>query len=620
MLKRVLDSLDGLSDALERQGRLRSEVAGGRENVSIARFDVLAAQRALATAQAQAGASPAEEGSVEQVALANRITAAELKLTEANKALTAAERQRDVVEEQLRRNQQSRQFVIANTTKALKEQIAATARQPRIVTATRFNIPIGIRVLRREFSDTTALKNFNKLMDDLIEKGGPLQQKVAGALRTVSEQFGRVPTEKQIEIAVRMTGLGVNTNKIVGRLLGIEGLGEVTGEDVRLRGLRTVQPGQAAEDAFLAAKARLKAEQETLKTLREENSQLQSAAATARASAAAARDAVVNARESLAESVRGLADAQRALRDTQASLLETIVAAHRAVQQAIRDSAQSVNDAVLSAKQNLDSLGQSVAEALGKFSGGSATLTTKMGARFRALRDEILAGGGGPETVKAQQQIAFEINAQRGGDTKDVTQDFADLTDAVNRGKISLPQFNRELSKLLKGLNIGKFRQEFGTAATNVLQEQIRALRRQAALVLGGPQRQGGAQQQALVRPLEAVAAGAKAIAAARSQAAKDIAGAQRDMADAARGVTRAQRDIIRNERDLAAAERRLRTAESKERKANTAALRAHTKVTKQLKDVEAALLRKNVKPKEKGQGDGDKKTTAGNTKGDRKQ
>lgn len=593
-IRAIKEALDDLNTTVARGIKLSEALAGRREAVSIARFNVIAAQRTLEQLRNRLAGSGFEEGSIGQRALAEQIAQAEQKVVEANRELVAAERQRDIAEEQFAHNQRSRTFIIADQTKKLQEQIAAIIATGQVLRTRR----IAPEIVR---ADT--IRRFTEAMQELGKTSGAAA-KVGKALEALRVITDKLPTSKQIEIAVRVAGEGGSIAEILRDL----NIGEAGTEAIRTRGLHIVQATTTSlqeQDRALAGIIR-KAREE-LVPLREKLRQRRAELATQREAVAAARDAVAAARESRSAAIQGLADAERGLSDAHRNLTDTIRESNQAIREAVQASRDSVNQAVQDAKQNLADLGQAIAEALGKFREATAGATTggALGERFRKLRAEILAGAGGPETIKAAQKIAFEIQAQRTPEaTSDkLQQDFADLTDKLARGQITARQFTAELNKLLKGFDIRAFTREFGTAAANTLQEQIKRIRRQAGLIEDSPRRPGGALAVALVNPLQAVAKGARDIAAARRQAAADISSAQRDMADATRDVTDAQKDIVRADRQLAAAERRLRLAQSRETRANTRAIEANTKVQAQRLKIERAQERRGQvdKPKPRG-------------------
>lgn len=572
-------SLQGLSQALTSAQSLRNDLAGSSENVSLGNFNVLAAQRSVEAARRAASRSSAPAGSLEQLGLAQRVTEAERTLIQAERDLSSAQQERDRTLERLNLNERQRPSAIAATTDALRSQLAALREQARIVTLR--GIPVGIRPIQRDVSSQEALRRTIALTEELSRSGDQVQRTVGGALFTIATSLNRLPTEKEITIAVRLAGQGKSVNDIVRDILGIE----VSTEQIRLRGLGTTRSTSAAlEQQFQAAKKILSVERQKLQTLKDVVAKRRDDLQAARDQVTAARDSLTAAREARSAAVEAL----RAARQAQ-------VESQRAVGDAIRQARIGVTAAVHDAKSNLDSLGQSIADAFGKLGGQTTGRGGALGAQFRALRDEVLRGGGGPDTQRTAQRIASRIERAPVPDASKLPQQFADLTDQFNRGKITLPQFTRQFNALISGFNFGAFQREFGTAAANTLRDEIRTFRRQARLITTGPQRAGGGVQQNLVRPLQAVAAGNRQI---------------RDAVDgvhaATDGVAKAQHDVQRTTREIGRAQHRLQEAQVKEERKHTIELRAIRAAVEQQLRVQKAKDRLD-KPKPKPRGSDDK-------------
>ncbi len=572
-------ALNDLSTAVERNRNLTASLAGARENVSVARFDVLAGQRTVARAQAAIQTSPAQAGSIEQIGLANRLVDAQQKLADANKALAAAEQERDRIEGQLAQNQRSRQFIITDTTKRLQAQIDALAKAkvPTIFGTFRTGLFGGA-------STTAQLQDFDELIKKLIAEGSPLDATIGRVLRQIRQTLGALPTQKQITLAVRLVGQG----RPIDEVLGILGVGRGT-EAIRARGL-PVPPSfeQQAEEAFRASLALVAEERKRLGVLREINQTRKQELSTAQEQLAAAREAVVAAQDQQQAARRALADARQAAREAKQSVLDTIAAGR-----------QAVTDAVTEAKSNLDSLGQTIAQALGQ--AGSTIAGALSAEQFNRIKERIRAGAGGPDTQQVRQQLQSEIQGGAAQAAPDLTRKFADLTNAFNTGKLTLPQFTRQFNLLLKGLDIKKFRAQFGTAAADLLLDAINKARAQARLIAEGPQRAGGAGRARLVDPLVAVKA-----------AADDVAASQRRLTRSLRDIGDAQRDLQRSNVALRKAQVAVQEAQAIETRANTRATRANTRAQLQLQAVLRAIARKDTaKPKPKA------KNTAGQEAGD---
>jgi hypothetical protein len=592
-LKATKAALDGLNESLDETMRLRAAMGTARERVGVAQFDVRAAERTLQRAQERLANTRAAPGSLQYRYLEEQVTAAEQALAKTQRNLAKAQQDLDAAREKNRINQQGEPQRIADITKELQKQIDAQKRA-------------GVPGRAGALLPTNRLPETQKAIDTVIEKYGKLQETEKGASReaaaaifTITSMLNRLPTEKEVSIIVAQSERGATANQILQRL-GI--ITKDANEAARTR-LDTERSINATlREQFLIAQVLLKTERDKFQKIHQEAVKRREALRTARLETEAARDAVESAREGRAAAIESLAEAQRSLGDAQQNLTDTIARAHESVAEAIRSSREALNQSIQDAKANLLDLGQAIADAIAKFTDAGDTGSEKLGARFRRLRDQILRGQGGPETRKAMQEVQFAIQGTTEIDTERITRQFNDLVDAFSRGQITLPQFNRRFTNLLKGVNIDQFRKKFGTAAANTLIEQIKTFRRQAGLIAKSPERAGGAIAQKLVNPLKQLAAGQKAIADARKEAARDIGQAERNLADANRAVAKAQTDIVRSNRQLAAAERRLRQAQHKETIANTRAIAQNTKETKQLRIVIAArkaLI--EVKPKPKG-------------------
>ncbi len=470
--------------------------------------------------------------------------------------------------------------MIQQTNEALQKQLTALRRFANApiqstLTEVGANNPRGPEVAVIQAKQAQAqLAQTQKLLEGLAGSGDRVQSTVGKALLTIQTTLNKIPSNKQITIAVRLAGEGQSENTIVRRLLGIG----ISGETIRQRGLVTTATDTATlHQQRLAAEAALHTQEKALATLRQTAATRKDDLNTSKQQVTAAQQALQSAQDQQRSAQRALVDAKQAARDSRQNLVDTIAAGK-----------QAISDAVTSAKSNLDSLGQAIAQALGQAGKVTGSLTAE---QFRKARAALLAGNGGPETQGEAQRLAFQATQQAAGASA-LPQKFADLTDALDRGKISLPQFTRQFNALLKGIDFKTLGRTQGTAFANALRDEIAAARKQAALIAGGPQRAGAGNPPSLVQPLRAVA-----------QAGRDIAGARRDLSRSLRGITDSQRDLRRSTDQLRQAEQRLRTAETRERRANTRAVAANTRATNQLADVLGAKKNLNDKVKPKGQG-----------------
>jgi hypothetical protein len=564
------DALSGLSDAVERQNNLTSSLAGSRENVSVANFDVLAAQRDVNRAQTNVDQSNAQPGSIEQVGLANRLTDATNKLGAAQRALVAAEQHRDSVEAQLAQNQRSRQFIIQSTTKNLQDQAAAVGKfaiNSALFGEVKLPKIFGVDFNKQTESNSRRLESFTALMNKLIATGTPLEQKVGRVLRTIELNLGKIPDRKEIALAVKLTGEGLTTDQI----LSLLGVGRGT-EAIRARGVPPPVTFQAQQDeAFKAAQAAVAVEQKRLATLKDINRTRQQDLATSKEQLTAAQDALHAAQEQAAAAKQALADAQQAAGDARQNLTDTIAAGK-----------QALNDAVNSAKANLDSLGQSIANTLSQ--SGKTLDTTFNAAKFARLRAQILGGGSGPETQQEAERLASQAQSSRAtSPVADLTKALGNLTRGLTDHKLTLKQFNTGLDKIATPAAIANIRKTQGDLVADTLLAQIAAIRRQAAIDVRQTSGRGTGVGQTVVDPAQAA-----------KQAVANIVSAQRGVAAAVRGIKSAQQNVQDSNTALVRAEQRLRQSQSAETRANTKAIAANTRVNAELVRLQRTENKKN--------------------------
>ncbi len=573
-------ALDDLSNSVERANKLRGGIAAQSENVSLARFDVLAAQRTTDRAQGAVDRSTAQPGSIEQIALANRLTKAQNELDKANQALVAAEQKRDTLEGQFANNQRARQSVIAETTKKFQDQIAAlNARTPtpqsrlgRLAP----DSPLANDLAARQIEAANErLAKFNALMDGLIAKGSPLEQKVGRVLKTIRENVGAL-SNNQIKLVVSLVGKNLSVSQILSLL------GQPRGtESIRARGLPS-QPDtfqQQIEDEFKAAQATVAQEQKRLAALKAIRATREQDLNTANQALQTARDAVTAAQQQQHSAQEALADAKQAAADARQTLKDTIAAGKASI-------AQAVNDA----KSNLDSLGQSIAQLIGQATTSGATITA---AQFRKARAALLAGKGGPETQGEAQRLAFQATQANGTGSADaLLKAFGNLTRSLTDHKITLAQFNQKAAVLIPQGTVARVRRTQGDLAADQLAADIKALRQQAVLSLTGPQKGATGITAAIVNPATAIA-----------QAGRDVVGAQRALKRSFRDLGDSQDALKRSNEDLRKAEVGARRAEAKQREANTKAIIANTKVLAQFNKLNAAKDNQKKKAKPAGAG-----------------
>ncbi len=605
-VKAVSRALAGLSDFQSATQKIADSLAAASENRSIARLNQQQAQRGVAGASAAITGSAAQPGSVEDLANVARLTNAQEALTKANKELAAANVAVRVETEKARVQQQTQAQTVSDAANNLRgallpefDRVIARQRLLARIQAQQASDLPNTALARRESPRAAAdldqqLQKLKGHLGELATEGTLVERKVGGALLTLLAQ-GKKLSATKINLVVSLVGEGKSLDEILNRLRllskGIrrqpegKAFGGATGD--------TITPLEAEK----AAKAELTAALKTLQVRAEIRNTRFEELATARDQVRTAREDLSTAKDAAAQAKQALSDARAAAAESRVSLADTIKSAR-----------EQINAAVTDAKGNLDTIGQSLAGLLQQVADKTGTAFGTGGAlgkRFRELRAQIIGGQGGPGTQRAAQRIAFELQGKQ-AKGPDVARQFADLTDQLDRGKLTLPEFNKRLQALLKGLNFSKIRQEFGTKFVNDLLDDVKNLRAQAALILGGPKRPGGGTASPLVRPLQAVA-----------QAGKDIAAARKDVLRADRGIVDAQKQIAKSNADVIDAERKLRTAETKQSKALTVALRAQQRATEaNTKVIRARNALDQADPKGKGKGTAGKNaqdnTTAG--------
>lgn len=583
-------SLKNLGDAIKDSIELRRQLGDATRTLETDRLGISAAQLRVAQTRAELAKSTAPAGSLENRSLILNVKLALNDLKNAEAAAAQAARDRNSIIAKQNRNmvEQERQTAISATSLVnLRDQYA--------------NV--------NEITKGDALRGFTIQLQkqaDQLQKTNPRIALVAKALIALTNTTGRIPTRKEIRIVLRTIGrppkipdkhtlsvvikpvrqgspiqrafeaLGFSKEQAkaaagaVGQATGVQFgqsmkagvLGQkasmfsavdslIEGATREARNARNKARGEdlsAQEAALTAERARaqqqaaaaqaaaekeLKAAKKSLEAARKLRDTQKEAATAAREQLASAREALLSRREELDSAREAIATAQQQLADT------------------IKAGQQSVHDAVLQAKQNLNTIGQSLAQAINDFLDKTDQQTkpaSPLGKRFKELRDELLKGAGGPQAALAAQQIFSQINAaqDKASKTSDttkraekVTREIADLTNKFNKGAISVTQFVAALNAILRQFkaspkSVGVVE---GSAAADAFKALIQGLIDQAKAIKAGPKIKEGGLEPAIVKPLEAVAAANKANAAAQKQ----LVDATKAEAKASRAVTRAQ-------------------------------------------------------------------------------
>lgn len=220
------------------------------------------------------------------------------------------------------------------------------------------------------------------------------------------------------------------------------------------------------------------------------------------------------------------------------------------VNDAITAGVQAVRDAVNSAKQNLNSIGSSLAgdisTLLGKRGATPGQPTGAQAARLKELLDRIHSGTADTETIKLAQQLSNQavakqsIQQQTGTNQADaVARKIADLTEHLNRGDIKSERvFDARLAAILRSAGIsGKAGDKaLGIAFGDQLRADIQGLKEQARALLASPKVPGTGLEPTIVRPLETIRDQQRSIADAaanqRSQQLSEAKKANKHLAD----------------------------------------------------------------------------------------
>lgn len=396
-----------------------------------------------------------------------------------------------------------------------------------------------------------------------LERQGSTGARAVGAL---ARALGRLPTRREIVIAIREAATGKTTAEII--------------NDIRVRTARAAAEagkagGEAFDAGFRAAADQLKPKvtgkgvevgdafgsgvlagikgqlrniptglDRLLEGKKHAKAVVDKGAADAAISTTAADKALADAAKKHADAAaKALRAAQSQLNTIQADAREQIDSAAAAVRDAqdqlaltIEQGQQQITDAVQSSKQNLDQIGQSLSEKIGalldKRGAGPAVdkIPAALRKQFQALRRELAAGAADPKIARDAAALAQSIQRQQtlgAGEPANldkvkerIRRNIADLTFEFNKGALNEDQFNRRLNKILRGShvtvkNAGKL---LGSAFAGDLQAQIRGLRLQASAEAAGPRRPGSGLEPAIIKPLETVAQVQRETAAAQKE------------------------------------------------------------------------------------------------------
>ena len=202
--------------------------------------------------------------------------------------------------------------------------------------------------------------------------------------------------------------------------------------------------------------------------------------------------------------------------------------------EAVRSASQAEHDAILSAKSNLNQLGQTLADQITQIvdaTGESTKPTGPLARELDRLNKLIHEGKATPELIRQAQKVESQLNQQQAAKADKsgrITRTVEDLTAEFNAGKISLAKFNREVAALLKREHVtyrsaGK---SLGFASVEGFKETLKELRAQAreiARTPAGLRRSVSGLEQPVVSPREVIKEQNREIAKIASDNAKEL-------------------------------------------------------------------------------------------------
>jgi hypothetical protein len=255
----------------------------------------------------------------------------------------------------------------------------------------------------------------------------------------------------------------------------------------------------------------------------------------------------------------GAPEVQRALSDT--------------IGQAVKQGGQQVADAINQAKQNLNSIGSSLASTISDvlnrpFQQAQARLGAAQNRKTLSdLRRSIVLPGGGSLTGSTDQALAELRRLPKSGGVSDVigqfqtdalavrqdqvtartaaiTRQIADLTDEFNKGSISGGKLTSGVSAILakNHIDIRKIARTQGIAYADQFAAELKGLRDQVVALVGSPKLPGAGLAPSSVRPIDTLRDVTQQVAqAARDQRAQQLAEAKRQTAEQKKQTTLAQ-------------------------------------------------------------------------------
>lgn len=539
-------------DYSETQSSIRSD----RIAVQTARTNVALAEQSLRT-------TTASRTSLEYRQLVDQLATSEDAYRVAVRTLARdeaqASQQRSSIAQKDAKVERGRADAIRETVAAARE---ARQQEQRNLVVVAHRLPPSEEEHQRDLVEAgrNAARDFADAREEeaasVARTNAPLARRIK-LLADFARAAGRIPTKREVEVAISAPDFRAAVGALVGALGRIrdktvtvsfrtqelhggitEGaLGASKAEDKALRGI--AESSRAAAGLVSdVARSEMNEARNTVAAAKSTLSKLSQQIADARQGAKDASDAVEGTEQEIADANRGVREAGREVRDAQ-----------QGVADAIRQGAQTVRDAVAQADQNLFSIGSSLADVIDKFldaqKDSASALTGPEARRIKELRAQILAGQGGPETRKAAQELAAELEARQAKGSGDldkrkerIRREIADLIDEFNKGEINLRAFNRRVARLLEREHVsyraaGKV---LGEAFADGFRAEVRGLLAQAKALASSRRPGVTGLEPTVVRPLEAIKQSQREIAAAqqrRDDASYALAQAGRRVQDA---------------------------------------------------------------------------------------
>jgi hypothetical protein len=529
-IQRATDSLrssfDLLGGALNKTRELVDAVAQSKVDVALAKDAKAAADQAVREAEAREKATRGTKDHASAVLVLktarDQDAAAALQITQSEERRTQAAAAQRTNEKNI---QQGRRDTLA-TTIALAD---AERSRDETLTRQRFagsGTPSTSPVFRGNVAalDAQASQDFVKRIADTA---GQLQAKNPGLatslrlLEQFTQSIGTLPSKKQIDFILDPSRAHQSLNVVERELLQGEGLktaakrgghdvGAALGDGVA-QGIidRDVKTVQAMVDHVLAAIGAGKN----------------------------AADAHSPSRRAANEI--GLPLAQGIVVGINTGAPEVQAALHGAIDQAITQGGQQVADAINQAKQNLNTIGGSIAASIGDIFSkplqkeqaaltaeqnrltlnqlkrsvilpGGRTLSTNDAAAERQLRQLAGHPGTNQPTLQAfllqfeQARLAVQQDQATAKGTA-ATRTIADLTDRFNRGDISGAAVSRGISAVLakNHIDIARVAKIDGIAYADNFVAELKGIRDQVQAFVGVPKLPGAGLVPSIVRPLD---------------------------------------------------------------------------------------------------------------------